>query len=153
MTCGTFEDHDHRTCRDSALAAAERLAARDGLRLTAARRCVFEALLASPKALGAYEILGRLGQVQPPTVYRALEFLVAHGLAHRVESRNAYVACAAPGSAHDAALLICRTCDAVAETRLSEGSRALGHAAADLGFRIETTVVEAQGLCPACARA
>jgi Fur family transcriptional regulator, zinc uptake regulator len=52
---------------------------------------------------------------QPPVAYRALEFLVEHGLAHRIQRLNAFTACMHPGEAHAPAFLICRTCSTVAE--------------------------------------
>jgi Fur family zinc uptake transcriptional regulator len=89
-------------------------------------------------------------------VYRALDFLVRHGLAHRVERLNAFVACGGAAEDHAAAFLICRACRAVAEARLDVGAvpgGGLGRAAEAAGFRIESAVVEATGLCARCAAA
>jgi Fur family zinc uptake transcriptional regulator len=87
-------------------------------------------------------------------VYRALEFLVREGLAHRIERINAYTACAQPGENpgddHTPAFLICRDCGAVAETESGLGQGRLGAAARASGFAIERVAVEALGLCPAC---
>ena len=164
MTAGTgapraargFAPHDHGACARAALAEAERRAGEDGLRLTPTRRLVLEILLESHRALGAYEVLERLGEgrrAQPPAAYRALDFLVAQGLAHRVESLNAFVACAHPGAAHAPALLICRDCRTVAESPTEAGAGRLAEAARAAGFTIESAVLEAEGLCPACADA
>ena len=101
-------------------------------------------------------LLERLGgdrPAQPPTAYRALDFLVAHGFAHRVESLSAFVACAYPGAAHAPAFLICRDCRKVAESATEAGAGRLADAARDAGFTIESAVLEAEGLCPACADA
>ena len=90
-------DHDHDRCASSAIAHAETLCAARAQRLTPIRRQVLEALLASHKPLGAYEIIDHLaGDTRPApiTVYRALDFLRDNGLVHRIESRNAFVACA-----------------------------------------------------------
>ena len=149
-----FAPHDHADCTRAALSEAERRAADDGLRLTPVRRHVLEILLESHRALGAYEVLERFGdgrRTQPPAAYRALDFLVAHGFAHRVESLNAFVACAHPGAAHAPALLVCRDCRSVAESATEAGSGRLAEAARATGFTIETAVLEAEGLCPACA--
>ncbi len=154
MTSG-FERHDHDRCIAVATAAAEALCADRKVRLTPVRRRVLEILLQQHRAMGAYDILGRLGAEgfgsQPPVVYRALEFLVAHGLVHRIERLNAFVACARPGAPHAPAFMICHACDSVAEALPDAG--ALGDAARAAGFRIERTVVEAEGLCPACQEA
>jgi Fur family zinc uptake transcriptional regulator len=82
--------------------------------------------------------------------YRALEFLVEQGLAHRIRRLNAFTACMHPGEAHAPAFLICRLCDAVAEAPAAPVRAALDSAAADLGFVIERSNFEALGLCPAC---
>ena len=150
-----FERHDHGNCVRAALAAAEARCADEGLRLTPVRRQALEILLQDHRALGAYEVLDRLRAAgygsQPPVAYRALDFLVAHGFVHTVERLNAFVACAHPGAAHAPAFMICRSCDSVAEAQANPGRGALGDAARAAGFRIERTVVEAEGLCPACS--
>jgi Fur family zinc uptake transcriptional regulator len=149
-----FRRHDHRRCAARARAAAADLCAARGLRLTESRARVLEILLESHAALGAYEVLERLRAegraAQPPVAYRALDFLVAHGLAHRIEKLNAYVACAHPGDAHAPAFLICRGCRRVAETPAAPAEAPLDAAAGDMGFSIERLVIEAEGVCPDC---
>lgn len=151
MTAQGFERHNHATCISDALRSAERICTRADLKLTPVRRRVLEILLESHAALGAYDVLSRLDAEglgsKPPVAYRALGFLVDHGFAHRIEGLNAFIACAHPGSDHAPAFLICRGCRTVAETR---ATAPLGAAAAQTGFAIEQTVMEAQGLCPAC---
>ena len=147
--------HDHGACIREALAAAEGAASRAGVNFTPVRRRALEVLLESHTALGAYDLLKRLEADgfggQPPVAYRALDFLVAQGFAHRIERLNAFVACVRPGEGHEPAFMICRKCRAVAETagRVAEGG-ALAEDAEALGFEIERTVVEAEGLCPKC---
>jgi Fur family zinc uptake transcriptional regulator len=137
------------------MAEAEARCAAEGLRLTPVRRKTLETLLLEHRALGAYEVLDRLRDAgfgsQPPVAYRALDFLVANGFAHRIERLNAFIACAHPGASHSPAFMICRLCQSVAETRSSPGRGALGEAARATGFRIERAVMEAEGICPACA--
>lgn len=150
-----FARHDHAACVSDTLAAAEACCASEGLRFTPVRRKVLEILLQEHRALGAYAILDRLRDdgfgSQPPVAYRALDFLVLHGLVHKIERLNAFIACAHPGQSHAPAFMICRLCDAVAEAQSSPARGALGDAARAAGFRIERTVVEAEGVCPACA--
>ena len=150
-----FGNHDHAQCVDTALAQAEARCAAEGLRFTPVRRATLETLLQQHRALGAYEVLDRLREggfgSQPPVAYRALEFLVAHGFAHRIERLNAFIACAHPGATHSPAFMICRACDAVAEAQAAPARGALGEAARAVGFTIERAVVEAEGLCPDCA--
>lgn len=150
-----FTSHNHTRCIAAAIKAAEAHCAGHDLQLTPVRRRTLEILLEAHAALGAYDVLARLDAdglgSKPPVVYRALTFLVDQGLVHRIERLNAFVACAQPGAAHDPAFMICRNCHAVAETQTS--GDALGGQAADAGFQIEQTVVEAAGLCPACQEA
>lgn len=150
-----FTRHDHDACVSDTLAAAEVRCAADGLRFTPVRRKVLELLLQEHRALGAYAILDKLREngfgSQPPVAYRALDFLVANGLAHKIERLNAFIACTQPSHAHMPAFMICRMCDAVAETQSSPARGALGEAARATGFRIERTIVEAEGICPSCA--
>lgn len=149
-----FEQHDHAACITDALATAEARCAERGLRLTPVRRKVLEILVSEHRALGAYAILDRLKAEgfgsQPPVAYRALDFLVKHGFAHKIERLNAFVACAHPGANHSPAFMICRLCDAVAEAESAPSKGSLGAAARAAGFSIEKTVVEAEGICPAC---
>ena len=149
-----FAQHDHSTCMSDALTTADARCAADGLRFTPVRRKVLEILLQDHRALGAYTILDRLREdgfgSQPPVAYRALDFLVANGLALKIERLNAFIACAHTNHSHTPAFMICRLCDAVAEALSSETRGALRDAAGATGFRIERTVIEAEGICPSC---
>ncbi len=148
-----FAPHDHASCVSTALRIADAACAARGVQLTPVRRRTLEILLENHAAMGAYDVLARLATdgfgAKPPVAYRALNFLVDQGFAHRIERLNAFVACALPGVAHDPAFMICRTCGTVAEADNAPGV-GLRKSAASAGFRIEQTVVEAQGLCPAC---
>ncbi|MEL7257485.1 MAG: transcriptional repressor [Pseudomonadota bacterium] len=150
-----FEKHNHTHCVDHALSAAEKRCAQEGLRLTPVRRKVLELLLQEHRALGAYAILDLLRDAgfgsQPPVAYRALDFLTEHGFVHKIERLNAFVACAHPGENHSPAFMICRLCEAVAEAQSAPAKGMLGDAAQAAGFQIEKTVVEAEGVCPACS--
>ena len=152
-----FHDHDHAACAGAALARAETICAESGARLTPVRRRTLEILLAEHRAMGAYEVLAALAAEgfgkQPPVAYRALEFLVEQGLAHRVRRLNAFTACTRPGDAHAPVFLICTGCDALAEAPGEPVRRALDGAADGLGFAIERASIEAVGLCPACREA
>jgi len=149
-----FEKHDHASCIDAGLAAVAARCAEKGLQFTPTRRRVLEILLQKHRALGAYEILDVLREEglgsQPPVAYRALDFLTKHGFVHKIERLNAFVACAHPTSTHAPAFLICRSCDAVAETVPDDADGRLGAVARSAGFEIERTVLEAEGLCPSC---
>lgn len=149
-----FKPHDHHACVADTLEEAQAQCAKRGLRLTPVRQRTLEILLAEHRALGAYDLLAVLGKEglgsQPPVAYRALDFLVKAGFAHKIEALNAYIACAHLGHCQSPAFLICRTCKAVAEADTTKAQSHLGDAARDAGFQIERTVVEAEGLCPSC---
>ncbi|HGG05207.1 MAG TPA: transcriptional repressor [Aliiroseovarius sp.] len=151
-----FHTHDHAGCISSALLVAEAVCDSNGLHLTPVRRRVLELLLHEHRAMGAYDILDHLRRdglgSQPPVAYRALDFLVTNGFAHRIERLNAFVACSHPSGDHSPVFLICRACANVAETALPPGDNPVAALARDTGFRLEASVVEAEGLCPNCAR-
>jgi Fur family transcriptional regulator, zinc uptake regulator len=149
-------DHDHQQCVRSLLARAEQQCHERNLRFTPQRRRVLEIIAGSHEALGAYEILSRLAGGErapaPVVVYRALEFLVREGLVHRMESLNAYVACAAETRGHRAQFLICQRCRSVAELRSPAIDAAIHAGAEAAGFSVLRPVVEIGGLCRACER-
>ena len=147
-------DHDHGTCASTALAHAEELCATQARRLTPMRRHVLETLLASHKPLGAYEIMDRLtglGRPAPITIYRALDFLRDNGLVHRIESRNAFVACVHTHAGKDPVVfLICERCGAVGETPGGAVAEALKESCRAAGFSPKSPVIEIAGLCSHC---
>ena len=149
--------HDHDHCVADAVAAADALCAANGTRLTALRRRVLELVWASHQPIGAYALLDALRKEgmasAPPTVYRALEFLLENGLVHRIESLNAFVGCAHPGAAHRGLFLICTSCRNAIEIDDPRVARAVAGAAGDRGFSVEHATVEVAGTCPNCKRA
>ncbi len=137
---------------------ASRACAREGGELTELRRQVLGLILAAEGPLTAYQLLDRLKETRkgavPPTIYRALDFLLARRLIHKVESLNAFVPCIEPAhDAHQAQFLICRTCGAVTELEDDAIARALARAAARQGFRPASALIEVSGACAACAQA
>ena len=150
-----FEHHDHSHCASATLKRAEAVAQDRGARLTPVRKRALEILLEAHRAMGAYEVLDRLSEEgfgkQPPVAYRALEFLVENGLAHRIRRLNAFTACMHPGESHAPVFLICSTCNSVLEAAADPVRAALNEAAQAHGFAIERANIEAVGFCPACA--
>ena len=149
--------HDHDRCSAAALAHAEAVCADRAQRLTPLRRRVLEALAASHKPLGAYEIIEQIAgdgpRPAPITVYRALDFLLENGLVHRIESRNAFLACAHD---HDetsmVAFLICDHCGSVGEIPAAPVAQSLNAAARASGFAPKLSVVEIAGTCAHCQK-
>jgi Fur family transcriptional regulator, zinc uptake regulator len=151
-------DHDHDRCSTDAMAVAEAVCAQRGQRLTPIRRKVLSALLGSHKPLGAYEIIDRLApkgpRPAPITAYRALEFLRENGLVHRIESRNAFIACVHNHAAGALVVfLICEQCGAVGEASSAEVTATLTSAARAAGFTPKSPVIELIGICTHCREA
>ncbi|MGX6648412.1 transcriptional repressor [Maricaulaceae bacterium MS644] len=131
-----------------ALATAERFCARRKLSLTPVRRRVLELLIEAGGPVKAYDLLAALkpnGGAQPPTIYRALEFLTTAGLAHKVEALNAYTACLHGADDGAAQFFICESCGAVEERHTHAEPRNTPQ-----GFAVARSVVEHYGLCAAC---
>lgn len=134
---------------------AEALCRERGVRLTDQRRIVLQLLCVSDKPLSAYEILDRMrGDVKnpaPPTVYRALDFLLEQGLVHKLESLHAFVGCAHPDHPHASQFLICDDCGDVAEVEDPSVAKSLKAAGKAIGFRSKRPVVEVLGTCAQCS--
>jgi Fur family transcriptional regulator, zinc uptake regulator len=151
-------DHDHDRCSNDAMAVAEAVCLERGQRLTTIRRKVLDELLASHKPLGAYEIIDRIAlrgaRPAPITAYRALEFLRENGLVHRIESRNAFIACVHNHVAGaPVVFLICENCGAVGEASSAELAVTLTSAARAAGFTPKSPVIEITGVCTHCRAA
>lgn len=139
---------------DARLRTAESLCEQRGSRLTPIRRKVLEILLSHGRSLKAYELLDEVKRVQsnatPPTVYRALDFLVEQGLIHRLDAVNAWTACHdAAGEPHDL-LIVCTNCGKVAELSDPALSAQLTQIVTDSGFILANLETELRALCMAC---
>ena len=116
---------------------------------------MLELVWGSHQPIKAYDILERLSETdraaKPPTVYRALDFLLEHGLVHRIESLNAFVGCAQPGESHRGFFLICQRCgnaDELEDPALAEN---ISHSAGQRGFSARHMTLEVSGTCAVCA--
>lgn len=149
-------DHDHARCSADAISHAEAHCAERGERLTPMRRRVLELLAASHKPLGAYEIIDLIGAAggarpAPITIYRALDFLRDNGLVHRIESRNAFLACVGNHTSDALVVfLICEQCGEVGELPGGALAPALAAAAKGAGFTPKMSVIEVTGVCAHC---
>jgi Fur family zinc uptake transcriptional regulator len=138
------------------LDAAQALCSKNGTQLTALRREVLDLILRARAPLTAYQLLDQLKSTRksavPPTIYRALDFLIENRLIHRIERLNAFISCVEADHDHaDAQFLICRQCGAVTEIEDPAVSTALAAAAAARGFIPSRAIVELDGLCENCA--
>ena len=139
--------------RRPSLEEAEAICRRVGARLTRLRRQVLGVLLEAEGPVTAYELLDRLRaerSATPAGVYRSLDFLVGHGLAHRLDSRKAFVACIHPDHPHVSQFLICRRCGTAVEVEDERISSVVGEWSQRLGFKVEAESLEVSGSCATC---
>ena len=133
---------------------ASSVCSRHNTQLTELRRTVLGLVLQAERPLTAYQLLDRLRQTRrgavPPTIYRALDFLVDNKLIHKVERLGAFVACEAGHHDHAAQFLICRVCGQVRELEDAAVQAALECAAKTHGFTASGTIVEIEGVCGTC---
>jgi Fur family zinc uptake transcriptional regulator len=148
-------DHNHDRCIADALTTATELCADRGTRLTPIRRRVLELIWRSHRPVGAYALLDELRtdgrSAAPPTVYRALDFLIEQGLIHRLDTLNAFLGCIDPRHPHQGHYLICEECHSVTEIAEPEVAAALAKAALAHGFTVRRQTVEMAGTCRRCA--
>lgn len=144
---------------EARLARAAAICTGRGARMTELRRQVLGLILERPAPTGAYDLMERLrtrrgSPAAPPTIYRALDFLLEQKLIHRVERLAAFVGCVAahgPDGEHAAQFLICRACGRVTELDDPALTEALAAASGRLGFTVAKTTIEAEGVCASCA--
>lgn len=149
------QQHDHTHCIASAMTTAQEICARNGARLTKLREQVLRLIWQSHKPLGAYPLMDMLAaestrRVAPPTVYRALEFLLEQGLIHRINTLNAYIGCTHPNGDHDNNFLICEHCGVAIEFSAAALQERINESAADFGFSIRSQSIELVGSCERC---
>jgi Fur family zinc uptake transcriptional regulator len=148
--------HDHASCVADAITAATALCETRGLRLTDLRKRVLELVWNSHRPIGAYAVLDTLRHEglgsAPPTVYRALDFLLENGLVHRIESLNAFVGCAHPGERHRGLFLICTSCRDALEIDDPKVTRTVAATASERGFAVQDVTVEVAGVCADCRK-
>ena len=153
----TKHAHHHRHDAKGFVHAVAHACEERGLRLTPLRLSVLELIAASDKPVKAYDLLDKLKDdragAAPPTVYRALDFLLANGFIHKLESVNAFVACHHPNSVqHSVPFLICDRCHSAIELEDASIVANLDVAARALGFAPQAQTLEVHGLCAKCAQ-
>ncbi len=147
--------HDHGHCISDALESARQLCLGRGVRLTDLRLQVLELIWQNHKPLGAYTLMDMLAQastrrVAPPTVYRALDFLLEQGLIHRINGLNAFIGCPSPNNKHQSHFLICRQCGIAVELEQQHLAQQIQQTAEAAGFSVDSQSLEVTGVCSAC---
>jgi Fur family zinc uptake transcriptional regulator len=154
-TCTQPEHHVHDG--PGFVSAVEQACIERGLRLTPLRAQVLGMVAAAGKPVKAYDLLDQMkrenGTSAPPTVYRALDFLLEQGFIHRLASVNSFVSCHHPQQRHSVPFLICDGCQSAIELEDERIARLLDAQAKALGFAPRAQTLEVHGLCADCSAA
>lgn len=149
-------DHDHSHANaDELTAKAKDVLIASSEQWTAMREAVFAQLARHHGPTSAYQIADDLSQmrskrVAPNSVYRILDLFVAHGLAVKIESANAFIANAHPGEVHDCVFLVCDACGGADHVDSEDIGHALRSIADAQSFQAERPVLEIRGICKEC---
>lgn len=149
--------HPHHHDAKGFVHAVEAASLARGLRLTPLRKEVLELIASEHKPIKAYDLLALLrekhGNAAPPTVYRALDFLLENGFIHKLESINAFVSCHHPDEAHQVPFLICDVCSSAQEVCDERVASLIEAQASAFGFRPQAQTLEVHGVCKRCLKA
>lgn len=151
-SCAHPELHTHGAA--AYIAAVESACRQRQLNLTPIRSEALRHIAEAGRPIKAYDLLERMrggpGASAPPTVYRALDFLLEHGFIHRLVSINAFLACHHPQAGHEAPILICQSCEQAWELEDEGIPKALESLAHARGFQPDSTYLEVLGTCASC---
>jgi Fur family zinc uptake transcriptional regulator len=146
---------DSKRYANAAVSHAKILCQEKGAKLTPTREAVLDILWQSRCPQGAYQVQEQLSKtlgkkIAPPTVYRALEFLLSLGLIHRISSLNAYIGCPFPKSIQSNLFMICDNCGTTAQVIHYPLNEILQKISDKTSFKLESQSIELIGLCPLC---
>lgn len=149
--------HSHCTPTDIAVALteAQKLCGKRSGQLTPLRQKILAILLSSDQPTKAYSLLRKIrdqGITKPPTVYRAMDFLVEMGLVHKVESMTAFVPCRHWSHEHAPVLLICDECARFSELAAPPNGEPFRELVEEQGFKIRNAIMELRGICGKCVK-
>ena len=150
-----YQPHDQVRILNAAISRAHEICEAANVRLTPTREAILKLLWQGHKPMGAYQLQQQLAKVSekpiaPPTIYRAIEFLIDLGLVHRIHSLNAYIGCPFPSSEHSNIFMICEKCNTVAEVSDKKVNNLLSAITEKVGFTLRSQSIELFGLCPNC---
>ena len=150
--------HHTDACRREALQEAKTICAAQDAKLTPIRKRVLELVWQSHKPAKAYDVLAQLQEempsAKPPTVYRALDFLLEHRLIHKLQSLNAFIGCHEPESGGESCyFLICTECEETQEMHHNGIRHGLADSMRQAHFQPRHVTVEVEGLCQSCSGA
>jgi Fur family zinc uptake transcriptional regulator len=150
-----FKNHTHSNCMNTAMKRAETLCNQRNIRFTPIRKKILALILEQHMPIKAYDILAKLSDAdhieKPPTVYRALEFLLENQLIHKIDSINSYIGCEFAHKQHQSQFLVCDSCNEVMELQEPLLNSALTETSQSKGFVVRQSHVEIHGVCADCA--
>ncbi len=146
--------HTHHHCIGDAILQAEQICSKNNLRFTQLRRQILTLIWANHEPSKAYDLLQKLGNsetvAKPPTVYRTLDFLLEHGLIHRLHSLNAYIGCTHPQQHRDCYFLICHQCGEIEECCDPQLKQSIHTTTDNHTFQASHISLEIEGICETC---
>ena len=150
------EQHSHSKCIKNALDKAEKICREKSIRLTPIRKKVLELIWQHHKPVKAYDLLNQLSSgdhiEKPPTVYRALDFLLENHFIHKIESCNGYIGCELDHTQMDSKFFVCDQCDEVKEVYEPKLDKSLQDVSKKQGFTPNQTKIEIHGTCARCTK-
>ena len=145
---------NHKICIDSALSEAEKICHQKNIRLTEIRKTILKIIWQSHKATKAYDILDQISgmnfSAKPPTVYRALDFLLENGFIHKINSLNSYIGCPNPLQNEQCYFIICSSCDEIEECSDKGITNAIESVMNKNKFSHKNIAIEINGTCNNC---
>lgn len=152
MTAKHRKPTSHTSSAEQALHFARLLCEEKKLRFTPLRQLVLETLWQIDSPIKAYDLIEQLQHshgrvVNPPSIYRALDFLYSNGLIHRIESLNAFAACHDNQDFHEGQFIICNQCGHVQEVHEDDVMDELAGRLRKIGFQMQRQTVELRVDC------
>lgn len=146
---------NHKNCIDKALENAKIICENKNIRLTQLRMRVLEMIWeAGHKPVKAYDIINKMKGVDkacmPPTVYRALDFLMENNFVHKLNVDNSYIGCSEPRNCYHCYFVICNKCGEAKEFFNEKLSSLINFDMDEKKFKPSNIVFEIQGLCESC---
>lgn len=146
---------NHENCISTTINQVEKICAENGLRFTKIRKAVLEIIWESHRPIKAYDILTKISNInyseKPPTVYRALDFLMENGFVHKINSLNSYVGCSHPNEHSDCYFIICSICNEVQECCDSTITKTIKKILNKNTFKHDYIALEVNGQCNYCS--
>ena len=148
------KNHDHRKCSKKVIQNAEETCLKFSLNFTPIRKKVLEIISSNHKPSRAYDLLEKLRDDgfcdKPPTIYRALDFLIENKIVHKLNTINAYVACFDEESEEISCFLICEMCQEIEEFHNKNLNKVLTNIGKKRGIEIKNLNLEIGFKCQEC---